>query len=530
MFVKTLRMNSNSSYRWAMRWIGLSALLVALSINTGRTNDTSNSFSPSAVTAVSSNYPNPTPPLSKAEVRARAEDELRRKNEVKRRAKELDRAKVNEVLQLTEAEHESAAKANEPPPPATTVMERHPQATLLALASVLCIVLTVQTLTRHQREAEIRTLSGNYLADGTEVIRVQMPDLFALPKAEKTEPPADPTSKIEPGKVVARSPRDPVEVFIEEAPARISALRDCIAQLKTMSETKADPALQSPSAGPTGAGTQPPLDEEKKKVLHELHQLVSAFAKSANLWPLRPVWQVTSALELLAERVARKPADATASALRTITAAVDILPSLCTQGIRPDLIILPPIKILAADDDALCRRALGFALSKANLPCDFAENGAQAVKLAQQATYDLILLDIQMPEMDGLAACAEIRNDAKNVTTPIIFVTVQSDFQTRVNSAVSGGTDFMAKPFLVFELTVKAVLAAVSKRLAAPEQGRYPEEAPAQPATAYPARVNELEKLDVGTVAQCRAVSKPRPKPPLAKRRRPDVRQRQKTR
>ena len=73
-----------------------------------------------------------------------------------------------------------------------------------------------------------------------------------------------------------------------------------------------------------------------------------------------------------------------------------------------------------------------------------------------------------MPGMDGFEVCSKIRDTVPNRTTPVVFVTGQSDFDARVNSTLSGGNDLMGKPFLIFEVTVKALTLALQGRL----QGR----------------------------------------------------------
>jgi DNA-binding response OmpR family regulator len=133
--------------------------------------------------------------------------------------------------------------------------------------------------------------------------------------------------------------------------------------------------------------------------------------------------------------------------------------------VRPNLIIDPPVRILAVDDEPLCLRALTYALDKANITVDAAEYGAKAVMLATEKPYDVIFMDIEMPDMDGLASCANIRRTQLNPDTPIVFVTIHNDFAMRARTIAIGGSDFMAKPFLVFELTVKAMTLLMRKRL-----------------------------------------------------------------
>src|SRR6185503_18255293 len=132
---------------------------------------------------------------------------------------------------------------------------------------------------------------------------------------------------------------------------------------------------------------------------------------------------------------------------------------------RPDLIIQPPISVLAVDDDPLCLRAVVFALQKAEMTPDIAADGEKAVALAAEKSYDVIFMDIQMPGIDGLTAAGKIREIEKNQTTPVVFVTVQSDFHTRAKSSLMGGTDLLAKPYLMFEITLKALMLAMRKRL-----------------------------------------------------------------
>ena len=129
------------------------------------------------------------------------------------------------------------------------------------------------------------------------------------------------------------------------------------------------------------------------------------------------------------------------------------------------MIINPPISVLAVDDDPLCLRALKFALEKAELTPDLAEDGEKAVALAANKAYDVVFMDIQMPGIDGLEACAQIHKLKRNEETPVVFVTVRSDFQTRAQSALKGGADLMAKPFLMFEIMVKALTLTMRKRL-----------------------------------------------------------------
>src|SRR2546426_10695632 len=81
---------------------------------------------------------------------------------------------------------------------------------------------------------------------------------------------------------------------------------------------------------------------------------------------------------------------------------------------------------------------------------------------------EVVFLDVQMPGMDGFELCSKIRETQLNRSTPVVFVTGMNDFQSRANSIPAGGDDVIAKPFLTFEITVKAMTLALRGRLRRP--------------------------------------------------------------
>ena len=85
-------------------------------------------------------------------------------------------------------------------------------------------------------------------------------------------------------------------------------------------------------------------------------------------------------------------------------------------------------------------------------------------KLLEEKKFDLVFLDVDMPGMTGYELCAKLRNLAHHKKTPVVFVTALSDFDSRTNSMMAGGNDFIAKPFLFIELTVKALIHVLRAR------------------------------------------------------------------
>lgn len=113
--------------------------------------------------------------------------------------------------------------------------------------------------------------------------------------------------------------------------------------------------------------------------------------------------------------------------------------------------------ILVADDDAQIRDVVRIALTQAGLPVAEAADGRAALEMAQSLSPDLIVLDIGMPEMDGLAVCRELR---KTSDMPVLFLTAQADEIDRVVGLEMGADDYVSKPFSPRELVarVRAIL------------------------------------------------------------------------
>ena len=111
-----------------------------------------------------------------------------------------------------------------------------------------------------------------------------------------------------------------------------------------------------------------------------------------------------------------------------------------------------PGKILIVDDDAHIREVVQFALEKAGLEVIEAGDGQKALEVFAATTPDLIILDIAMPEMDGLAVCREIR---KRSEVPILFLSSRTDEVDRVVGLEIGGDDYVTKPFSPRELVAR---------------------------------------------------------------------------
>lgn len=114
------------------------------------------------------------------------------------------------------------------------------------------------------------------------------------------------------------------------------------------------------------------------------------------------------------------------------------------------------LSILLVEDNVLNQRIVTFSLKKFNHDVTIANNGVEAIEKFKEAKYDVILMDIMMPEMDGLEATVKIReieNSLNEISrTPIIALTANTMDNDREKCISYGMDEFMAKPFDIEKL------------------------------------------------------------------------------
>lgn len=123
---------------------------------------------------------------------------------------------------------------------------------------------------------------------------------------------------------------------------------------------------------------------------------------------------------------------------------------------------MPRPRILLVDDDRRVRQLVGLTLPADDYELSFAEDGTDALRIAQQTQPDLILLDYAMPGLHGVDVCAAIRSDSSLSGTPIIMLTGHGDEDTRQRAILAGANGFLTKPFspIALEQTIRALLGA----------------------------------------------------------------------
>lgn len=225
------------------------------------------------------------------------------------------------------------------------------------------------------------------------------------------------------------------EEFIKKAPGDIARIREfCRSYVK---------------AGAAPAASEP---------LGHLYQQVRFFATRAGLSGCVQIALVANAFEALLFDVLFKPSRATPSVAQTFAQAVDCLERLCLAkdgGVRE---VIPRAKILVVDDDPVCNLAMVAALKRAHFEPASVEDPVKVIPMAKSTQYDIVMLDINMPGVNGFDLCKGLRALPQYKETPVIFITANADFQNRAQGILSGGNDLIPKPVSPLELVLKVTM------------------------------------------------------------------------
>lgn len=116
-------------------------------------------------------------------------------------------------------------------------------------------------------------------------------------------------------------------------------------------------------------------------------------------------------------------------------------------------------KVLVVDDEKLIVKGIRFSLEQDGMEVDCAYDGEEALRMAQENTYDMVLLDIMLPKMDGFEVCQAIREFSD---MPIVMLTAKGDDMDKILGLEYGADDYITKPFNILE--VKARIKAIMRR------------------------------------------------------------------
>jgi CheY-like chemotaxis protein len=231
--------------------------------------------------------------------------------------------------------------------------------------------------------------------------------------------------------------------FLQDGPATCAALRSlCQAVITAPNEAERDLRLQA------------------------FYRKVHFIAATAGLAECHRLAQMASVFEAMLFELIGKPASLTPSVLRTAAATVDFLALLFDCARNADRDVPLSAQALVVDDDALNNRLIVAALQLAQLEARSTNDPLAGLQWLTGTRFDLVLLDIEMPGMDGFEFCRRLRKLPNCQKTAVIFVTSHSDFESRAVSVLSGGDDLISKPVFPLELSVKAVSHLLKRQIA----------------------------------------------------------------
>lgn len=117
-------------------------------------------------------------------------------------------------------------------------------------------------------------------------------------------------------------------------------------------------------------------------------------------------------------------------------------------------------KLLIVDDEPILLKGLKFSLKQDNYDVDTAVDGKNALELVAKNKYDLIILDVMLPELSGIEVAKKIRETSQ---VPIVMLTAKGDDESKIEGLEAGADDYISKPFNILEL--KARLKAIMRRV-----------------------------------------------------------------
>ena len=340
----------------------------------------------------------------------------------------------------------------------------------------------VATLTRHLA-AERDALRAKFEADRA-VIEGQKVALEAqLADSSKNGPLARQLEE-------QRLANTELEAQLEAARKEISDLRETFIHVRPPQQSKTDAAegapvgdaaperVAAPPSNPlTGTDTSAALGAmcsclemladhpSSLELLEELNNHLEGFAERAKATGFSAVHRLSFACAELTRWLSKVPAKINPATLQPLHEGIDLLRRLAAMR-NPAKIPDPAgALVYAVDDDPDNCECIAMGLEKMQLKTSYAARPDVALTALAEHSCDLIILDVNLPGMDGFELSRRIRQIERHATTPILFVSGLTSTEARLNTAPEAGSGFIAKPYNLNELGIKALGLILQSRL-----------------------------------------------------------------
>jgi len=283
------------------------------------------------------------------------------------------------------------------------------------------------------------------------------------------------------GEKSATLPQETRDGLLKDAPVEIAKIREhCLAYVKSGG---ADPGVAH---------------------LDGLFQRVQFLCVRSGLGECTKISHLAGALEAMLFEIIFKKSKPSPSALQTIAQAVDCLGRLFKNDDLHSADEMFKARVLIVDDDPVCNFVTVKAMKRSKLEAASTQDPIAALEMAKTEHYDMVLLDVNMPALNGFEVCEKLRQLPGYQKTPVIFVTACGEFQSRAQAVLSGGNDLITKPISPLELALKSMIHLIDPREQSPAAKPKAEIKPS-PVVTQPAP-SALEEIELHAAAMFEAL------------------------
>ncbi len=206
-------------------------------------------------------------------------------------------------------------------------------------------------------------------------------------------------------------------------------------------------------------------DQKQLGLLGEMETYALGISDQAMLDGRPILHRVGTAFASLLGDLLEVPDQITQTSLRTLNQTIEFIALQLSDPEIEGSVKLSDVRVYVVDDDKNTCATIVDALNLVGLRANYALYSSAAVAELSANRYDLIILDVHLPELDGFELCSHIRNMEIHADTPVFFVTGDTSLENRVKSSLRGGNEFIAKPFSIQEIALKALKAVITGQL-----------------------------------------------------------------
>jgi putative two-component system response regulator len=208
------------------------------------------------------------------------------------------------------------------------------------------------------------------------------------------------------------------------------------------------------------------VDADSQGAKIPLERLRNAIAQTANAWLTASIGMACFPEDIGGPADKHGPADIIAKAYEALQLAKSMGKNQVHHNITPnDEVEAASGRVLVVDDNALNRKLIRGLLASEKYEVTTADSGEAALKLAREIKFDLVMLDIMMPGMDGFEVCRRLKGSDRTRLVPIVLVTALNDREAKIKGIEAGADDFISKPPNKTELLARTKSLIRVKRL-----------------------------------------------------------------